>query len=190
MFSELGYPFVKRELLGIDVFCGDFGLEYERAVRNALRNLQRDFSNGIEGVIVVASDFKVMGEIAHKFHQHLDKDLWEKVGLTTIQTLRMLCNKNERKNMIPPDTCVGRNTGGHLDQGKQVQLINLASGAREHVRVLPGETPRDIKRATGIVTTAVLIKDGEAEPFAQDDDLYPLITEQDIVYAVTPTCVY
>lgn len=97
LLSELGYPFVRRELKRCDVIfsdgCSVCGAEYERTARNVLANLDRNIANDIDFNLIVPSDFCVARDIAHKLATDLPKEFYQRVGLVTLPALRLLAGK-------------------------------------------------------------------------------------------------
>lgn len=97
LLSELGYPFVRRELKRCDVIFSDGrsvnGAEYERTIRNLWPNLGRNFTNEIDFNLFVPSDFRVARDIANKLATDLPNELSDRVGLVTLPALRLLAGK-------------------------------------------------------------------------------------------------
>ena len=65
-------------------------VEIERSDRNVVKNTIRDLSQGSASVLVICPDLKVLGDVVRKLTRGLPAELWPRLAVATISTLRML----------------------------------------------------------------------------------------------------
>jgi hypothetical protein len=65
------------------------GTEIERSSRNLLRNLNRDFAQGCDFVLIVCPTFQSIGEISRKLARELPLPLHPKVGIANPTMLQI-----------------------------------------------------------------------------------------------------
>jgi hypothetical protein len=80
--------------IGCDVLAvgraQSLALEYQRYAKHVLPNLTRDFRSNIDGALIITPSFGVCREIAHQLSKDLPEQWVSRVGLMTLDTLRLL----------------------------------------------------------------------------------------------------
>jgi len=69
---------------------------------------------------------------------------------------------------------------------KQIAVVTAASGQQTLLAIEPGTAPRDIRRQLNLDENYILTPGRGAEPFGDDENLYPLVPDGAKLYASTP----
>jgi len=69
---------------------------------------------------------------------------------------------------------------------KQIAVVTAASGQQTILGIEPGTTPRDIRRQLNLDENFILTPGRGAEPFGDDENLYPLVPDGAKLYVSTP----
>ena len=91
------------DLLAVKAFKGapwPLAIEGEFSSRNLFPNINRNFNAGCKGEIICCPDFETAAAICRKLARELPPEFRGKVGVTTIQTLRLLFPEHQPNNHI------------------------------------------------------------------------------------------
>jgi hypothetical protein len=71
--------------------------EYERSMRNVIRNLTRNFTAGCDAMVTLVPDEKLRAAMRRKLKRELPRDQWTKVGIVTMSELQRVVARLEAR---------------------------------------------------------------------------------------------